>query len=210
MLLRIAGFRVFFTQLMRQVYSKESQLGLELKLPESNVPPIQAKINYTLRVASAEDIQEALQKASFESKASVQKLLYRKWLYESGFRNWYVARTVDDGDLCYLHSVIESNDYKVAEGDFSNWLPVLKNDEALLEGAYTFEKYRGQKLSSAITVDLINIYKKKGFKRMLTYIEKKNTPAIKVVEATGFTKFGEVPVLRVLFFNLRKFNKINP
>ncbi|OGO23739.1 MAG: hypothetical protein A2144_05180 [Chloroflexi bacterium RBG_16_50_9] len=208
MLLKIAGFRVFLEQLKRQVYSRETQVGLDLKLQEANVPVHQAKIKYNLSLASEKDIEEALQKAGSESKESVQKLLYRKWLYESGFRNWYIARTADTGDICYMESVIDSEDYKHADGDFSNWLPELKEGEALVEGAYTFEKYRGQKLSTAVSVDLVQIYKKKGFSRILTYIEKNNIPPQKVVEAVGFTRFEEIPVLRIFFLNLRKFNGV--
>ena len=206
-LLKVGGPVVFLKQLKRQIYSRESQVGLELDLRQANVTTSPAKIGYTLALASKADIEEALRKAGTESKESVQKLLYRKWLYESGFRNWYVARIVETGDLCYMHSVIDADDYKRADGDFSNWLPDLKEGEALLEGAYTFEKYRGLKLSTAISVDLVRIYKEKGYQRILTYIEKNNIPPLKVVEAVGFTCFEEVPVLRILFLNLRKFGQ---
>ncbi|MEO0248904.1 MAG: hypothetical protein ABIN58_05045, partial [candidate division WOR-3 bacterium] len=78
----------------------------------------------------------------------------------------------------------------------------LKRDEFLLEGAYAFKKFRGYRLCHAVASDLMDLYRQKGFRRMITYIKKDNIASIKASEKTGFKKFEEIPVTKILFFTI--------
>lgn len=80
-LLRTVGPNMFFEQLKRHIYSRHLQIVLEKDLEENNVRARnECKINYSLRLATKEDMDEVLYKAKTESKEAVQMLLHRKWL----------------------------------------------------------------------------------------------------------------------------------
>jgi L-amino acid N-acyltransferase YncA len=210
MLLKMVGPKLFLKKLGRQLYSRDVQIGLEKNLEEdSTLPPANTNIKYYLRTATEADMDEAFQQTDTESKESVQILMYMKWLYECGFRNWYIARTADTNEVCFMDSVILPEDNPLIEKSFKTWFPILKDDEVLLEGAYAFEKFRGKGLTTCAHVEMLDIFRKKGFKRMLVYIKKDNLPSFKLIGKVGFTKFEEVPVLKILFFTRRKFRQFN-
>lgn len=204
-LLRTVGPRVFFEQLRRHIYSQHLQIIFEKNLEENNARARnECRINYSLRLATKEDMDEVFQKVKTESKEAVQMLLHRKWLYDCGFRNWYIARTTDTNELCFVQGIIQPEDNKLIDGDLRNWFQKLKEGEALLEGAYTFEKYRGNRLCDSVANDIFEIYRKLGFKRIITYVKSDNVASLRAAEKTGFKKFGELSVLKILFFTIRK------
>jgi GNAT superfamily N-acetyltransferase len=206
LLLKFGGPKAFLNQLRRQIYSRDIRIGMEKNMLDNTQTPIECKIKYQLRRASEEDMNEAFQKVKTEGEESVKPLLQRKWLYENGFGNWYIARTVDTNEPCFIQSVILPEDNKQMDKGLGTWFPKLKEDEIILEGAYTFEKYRGNRLAHAIASDIIDIYRKKGFKRMISYYSKDNLAILRSGEKTGFTKFEEVPTLKILFFTRNKFS----
>ena len=198
MLLRLGGPGVFLKQLGRQIYCKSDHIGLELNLQTVDIPQIEAKIKYTLGLASEQDMDEVMQKAKTESKKSTKELVIRWWLYTDGYHNCYIARIAETNDLCFMVSVIRQADDKMVAGQFRNWFPELKEDEAIMESSYTFEKYRVKGLGSSITNCILNILKEKGITRVIMYIEKDNVASFKTVVKAGFTRFEEVRKLRVL------------
>jgi L-amino acid N-acyltransferase YncA len=204
MLLKLGGPGVFLKQLGRQFYSKSVHIGLELNLQEGDIPRIEAKIKYTLGLASEQDMDEVLQKAKTESKKSATELVTRQWLYADGYHNCYIARTAEANDLCCIVSVIRQADDKMGKGQFRNWFSGLKEDEVLMEGSYTFEKYRKNGLCSSIDNRILNIWKEKGVKRAIMYIEKNNVASFKTAEKSGFIGFEKRHKLRVLFLSREK------
>ena len=206
LLLKYGGIVVCVKQLLRFIYSTETQLGFALDLQEITPSSIEARIPYDLRLATDKDMDEVLQKAETEDKQSAQKLIFRNWLYKDGYRNCYVARSVDTGELGFIQTVIHPEENRNVGGTFRSWFPELKEDEILLEGAYTFEKYRGNRLHPAVLSDILRIYKEKGYNRMIAHIDKNNSSAIKGAERVGFKVFQEVPGRKILFFTQRKFS----
>ena len=160
-------------------------------------------------MASAADMNEAFGKIKTESKESREILLYMKWLYECGFRNWYIARTADANDVCFLMSVIRPEDNRLIEKGFKNWFPRIKENEVIIEAAYAYDKYRGQGLTTSAHIDIINLYRAKGVKRNTLYIKEDNLPSCKTAERIGYSKFEEVPMRKILFFTIRKFKQAN-
>ena len=204
MLLKLGGPGIFLKQLGRQFYSKSVHIGLELNLQTVDLPPIEARIKYTLGLASEQDMDEVLQKAKTKSKESAKELVTRRWLYADGYHNCYIARTAETNDLCFMVSVIREADDKMGEGQFRNWFAELKEDEAIMESSYTFEKYRRKGLCSSIDNRILDILKEKGIKRVIMRIEKDNVASFKAAEKSGFARFEEVHKLRVLFLSRYK------
>lgn len=207
MLVRIAGLAVFFKQLKRQIYSRSNQVGLALDLDEFEFPEIETGIKYTLELASKEDMDEVLEKAKSENREMVQKLLFRKWMFEDGYQNCYVARTVDTNEICTIAFIVFPTDDSKVGGRFRNWFTRLREDEVILEGAYTFEKFRGNRLHPAIIIDRLRICKQQGYKWALGYIEENNEASLKGAERVGFRRFGDAPELMFMFFVFRKYKR---
>jgi RimJ/RimL family protein N-acetyltransferase len=157
-----------------------------------------------LRPASTEDIEEVLQKSKTQSSESAHELIQRKWFYESGFHDYYVARTSDANQLCHIAWLLSPEDDTVVRHGFRYRLPGLKESEVLVENLFTFESYRGKGIMSSAMVKLGELARTKGFKRMITYVSHDNIASLKACERAGFKKFEEIPELKLLFFTIRK------
>ena len=89
------GAGVFWHQFKRQIYSTVSFVGMERNLGTDSVR-IPCRLKYSLQPALAVDMEELLQKARSESRESAHELVQRKWFYDCGFRNCFVARAGDE------------------------------------------------------------------------------------------------------------------
>jgi len=205
-LLKIVGLKAFLGKLRRQIYCKDMQIGMELNVEEYTAPPVTCKVKYNLTIASEADLDEAFGDIKKESKKSREILLYMRWLYKCGFRNWYIARTADANEICFLMLVIRPEDNDLIRRGFKSWFPRIKENEVIIEAAYAYDKYRGQGLTTSAHIDIINIYKAQGVKRNTLYIKRENLPSFKTAEKIGYRTFEEVPMRKILFFTIRKFN----
>jgi ribosomal protein S18 acetylase RimI-like enzyme len=189
----------------RQLYSRDTLLGLEQDL-ETKVVLLSSRFTYSLQPASEKDIEELLTKAKTESKASAHELIERKWFYESGFCDCYVARTTDAGELCFIAWLVSPKDSSVMSQGFRSRLPSLKEDELLLENCYTFERYRGNGIMPSVVGRLCELARSQGFKRLITYVRQDNRASLRAFDKLGLRKFEEIPELKLLFFTRRKHN----
>lgn len=204
-LYNIGGLKVFLRQLGRQMYNRDVLCGFEKDLNEK-VMPVSSKLEYSLRPATEEDMEEVLAKSITESKESAHELIKRKWFYEEGFHDCYIARVAGTSELCHIQWLVSSEaDDKAIQG-FKNRLPWPKKDEVLIENIYTFEKYRGKGIMPSVTVKLCELARSKGFKRIITYVRQDNVASLRGMKKAGFKQFEEVPELKFLFFTRRNHN----
>jgi RimJ/RimL family protein N-acetyltransferase len=203
LLLKIGGIRAFFTQLRRQIYSRDILFGLEKNLDANDVR-VSSSLPCSWQKASEKDMEELLARAKAESKESIHELIERKWFYESGFRDCYVARTADTGELCFGAWLISANDSNLVNRGFKGRLPHLEEGELLLENCYTFEKYRGNSIMPSVLVELWELARSRGFKRLITYVRQDNVASMRAFEKLELRKFEEIPELKFLFFTRRK------
>jgi RimJ/RimL family protein N-acetyltransferase len=199
-ILRMVGPVFFLKRLRRQIYSKSTEIGFSLDLTKYNIPQVEASIKYSLRPATKEDMGEVLQRSKAESKESCYHLVMQMWMYEDGYHNYYIARTADTNQICFLQSIIYPQDISMAKGRFKNVFPKLKEGEAIIESSYTFEKYRGNRLHPAITTDLLRLCKERGLKRMIAHVTKDNIASIKGTERAGYTQFEEISKVKFLSY----------
>jgi GNAT superfamily N-acetyltransferase len=196
-LIRTGGARAFFSQLARQIYSRDTLFGLEKALDASGMP-LKSRVPYVLEYASMADIGKLPAYARTESAASAHELLERKWFYENGFRDCYIARDRETGEVCGLAWLVSAADETVARG-FGGRLPALQTDEVLLENCYTFEKYRGRGIMPAMVHDLQEKARHAGFRHMLTYVRRDNTASLQVFKKLDFRMFQEISELKLFF-----------
>ena len=206
LLTRAGGLRVLVKQLWRQVYSTATYIGLEKGL-DTKSGPVLCALEYSLQLASKDDMKEVLEEAKTESSESAHELVQRHWFYESGLHGCYIARTVASGALCHMQWLVSAKDELVIHRGFKNRLPRIKADEVLVENVFTFEKYRGSGLMSSVLVELAERAKNEGFKRMITYVRHDNTASLIGCQKAGFNKFEEIRERKLLFFTKRNHNQ---
>ena len=195
----------FLRHLKAQIYERSIFLGLEKDLGSDSIV-VPCDIPYYLAAATAEDIEELAEAAKAEGKESAYELLGRQWYYESGFRDCYLARSQETDELCFIQYMIPAANYELIDSSFRNRLPNIREDEVWLENSYTFRKYRGKRVMSSILIELASIARRKGFRRMVTYIKEDNIASIKGCERAGFKVFERVPERKLLFLTSRKYN----
>lgn len=200
---RIAGPSVLAGELKRQIYSKSYFVGVEKNL---NGPcfEFQTGIEYKLQKGKQTDIDDILVIAKTASKESAYELVMRIMFYNSGFRDFYVARTVGSGDLCYIAWLLSSAEHPELRDGFKG-IPPLKESEVLLFNLFTIEKYRGRGLASSVDSLLCNIAMEEGYKRAIAYPLGDNVAGIKALEKIGFRKYCWKFERRLLFSVTREF-----
>ena len=203
LLIKNGGLWLFWHHLKRQIYSRTTFWVLERNLQTDN-GHIPCGVQYSLHPASREDMEEALQISKSESRKAAYDLIQRKWFYESGFHDCYVARTADTNDLCHIQWLVSSADEQVVSRGFRGRFPRLREDEVLVENVFTFEKYRGKGIMPSAIDALSRMARGKGFKRMLTCVSEDNTYSLRGFERAGFRKFDEIRETRFLFSIRRK------
>jgi ribosomal protein S18 acetylase RimI-like enzyme len=192
-------------QLKRQIYSRDILFGLEKDLGTNDMP-VSSRLPYTLQKATEKDINELLALAKGESKGSIHELLERKWFYENGFHDCYVARTKDTGALCFVAWLVSKKDSDTIGRGFAKRLPVPKDGEFLLENCYTLEKYRGNGIMPSVIRQMWDIARSTGYKRMITYVRQDNRASLRSFEKLGLNRFEEISELKLLFLTRRNHN----
>lgn len=204
MLSRIAGPIVLARELRRQIYSRSYFVGMKKDLNKPCLV-VQTDIEYKLLKGKQTDIDEILTIAKTASKDSAYELVMRKMFYDSGFRKFYVARTTDNGELCYIAWLLSSEEHPELRDGFKG-IPPIKEKEVLMFNLFAFEKYRGTGLASSVDSLLCKIAMENGNKRVVAYPLGNNIAAVKTFEKIGFKKFCWKFERRLLFAVTREFS----
>lgn len=186
LLCRIAGPTVLARELRRQIYSRSFFVGLEKDLNKPCVD-FQTDIQYRLQRGKQSDIDEIVTIAKTASKVGAYELVMRIMFYDTGFRNFYVARTLENGELCYIAWLLSSAEHPELRDGFKGIVP-LKENEVLLFNLFAFERYRGRGLACSVDSLLCKIAMEKGYKRVIAYPLANNIAGVKALEKIGFKK----------------------
>ena len=100
----------------------------------------------------------------------------------------YVAVTAA-GEICYMQWLVEPGDLDRFRPFFDGELNNLRKDEVLLEFAYTFEQFRGQKIMPAAMALIAEKGLLSGARYAVTYVQKDNIAALKGCAAAGFSPY---------------------
>jgi len=195
LLAKYGGIEHLFTEIKRRIYHKTVSIGLEKDLNEPDIE-IQPRTDYTLKLAEREDIEEINNYIKTEGKQSRLYLLYRKWFYDAGFNNCYIARSTDTNELCYMQWIISQYDQNSNSPIFKSSYNFVRLGEydAQLENAYTFVKYRGKKIMPSVMNKLFQIARNRGFKRVITYVGSDNISSLKGCHSVGFKQFEQIHI----------------
>src|SRR5438876_309368 len=74
-------------------------------------------------------------------------------------------------------------------GFFGNLYPRLRADEALLEGAYTVEAFRGQGIMASAMTQMAGRAAEAGVRWVITFVDETYPPAMKASVRAGFQPY---------------------
>lgn len=207
LLIEIEGPSLFLGRLLRKIYSKTVYLGLEKKL-NSECASVPCQIDYSLRLATKEDMREIVEKARKEDRKSAYELFGRRLFYEAGFRNCYVAIDIATGEICHMQWLLSSKDMP-KNNSYAKSLPRLSDETILIENTFTFCKYRGKGLYPSVMVRLAEMARDSGFNQMKIYVQQDNAASLRGCQKAGFRVFEQVPEMKLLFLTRRKYAQIS-
>jgi GNAT superfamily N-acetyltransferase len=122
------------------------------------------------------------------SDEQVYARLAQARLLESGIKTCHVA-VEPGGKACYMQWLILSHEYQRVYAFFGNLYPRLAPDEALLEGAYTPEAYRGQGIMAAAMAQIAERADQFGARWVVTFVDESNVASLKGCARAGFEPY---------------------
>jgi GNAT superfamily N-acetyltransferase len=173
-----------------RLYSNSASVGLRRDLQAPCLAPA-AKRPFQVRPLTPDDELAWLDvREPGLSDEQVYARLGQARLLGSGIRTCHVA-VEPDGKACYMQWLILSNQNDQVRAFFGNLYPRLAPDEALLEGAYTPEAYRGQGIMAAAMAQIAERAGQFGARWVVTFVDEGNAASLK-----GCVRAGFVPYLR--------------
>lgn len=109
-------------------------------------------------------------------------------LASAGFSTCFVAVSEDDHPR-YIQWLIRPQENELLQQAFHGLFPQLAPDECLLEGAYTPESFRGQRIMPAAMAQIAELAAERGACRVVTFVGEKNIPSLKGCHRAGFAPY---------------------
>lgn len=172
----------------RRLYSNERSLGLRRDLDAPFETPA-AKIAIQIRPLREEDVTELLdESAEGISREAVKERAQRKLLLREKIPACYVAVTEDDRPA-YMQWLMAAEQNAKIQAYFRGGFPVLKEDEGLLEFAFSLEKYRGMRIMPHAMAEIAKKGRDFGAKYIITFVPEENIPSLKGCKRAGFSPY---------------------
>ena len=152
------------------LYSDSESVGLRRDLRAPHAAPVATR-PIEVRPLTADDELSWLDvREQGLSDQQVYARLGQARLLQSGIETCHVA--VDPGGkACYMQWLILSHENHRVRAFFGNLYPRLAPDEALLEGAYTPEAYRGQGIMAAAMSQIAERAGQFGARWVVTFVD---------------------------------------
>lgn len=113
------------------------------------------------------------------------EVLLRLWLCEAGIRELFVGDG-PDGQPAYCQWLVRQRDQWRLHDHAPGRYPVLRADEVLLEGAYTFSAYRRRGAMADGMWQLLARAQDEGARAAITYVADDNRASLRGCAAVGF------------------------
>ncbi len=167
---------------LQRAWSSSTSLGLRCDL--ANLPPRrEAKI--PLLMKPAQSATEAGLLAEFEADRSNEEAANRVALCDAGVTQLYVARDESDS-ACYAQWLIHPSEHHRIEAHNPGLYPPLKENQVLLEGAYTYTDFRRLGAMADGMHQLLEIARDEGATEAFTYVAAEYLPSIRGCANVGF------------------------
>ena len=160
----------------RRLHSNGASFILRRDLSEPLPPPV-AKLAITVRPARDSDLPLILKERP-----------RRYSVLRANIPTCYIAES-PDGQLCYMQWLIAPAEQVRFRSYFSGEFKDLRDDEVLLEFAYTFEKFRGQGVMAAAMAKIAEQNISRGARWALTFVRDDNLASLKGCKNAGFRPY---------------------
>jgi GNAT superfamily N-acetyltransferase len=170
------------------LYSDSESVGLRRDLRAPHEAPA-AKVWIQVRPLTPDDQLSWLDvREQGLSDDQVYARLAQARLLQSGIETCHVA-VETGGKACYMQWLILSHENERVRAFFGNLYPRLAPDEALLEGAYTPEAYRGQGIMAAAMAQIAERAGQFGARWVITFVDESNVASLKGCARAGFEPY---------------------
>jgi GNAT superfamily N-acetyltransferase len=202
LLLKNGGFRAAMDYIRTGLFSVTTYLWLVKDLTSAESLS-QSQMRYKLQPASPANFGELVHHLKDEKGQALLELLRRLSFYRRGFDTCYVAMA-ESGEICYMQWLISPRHNELLRTNFPFRMRLLKEDESMLENAFTFPRFRGKGIMGSVMLELAGIARNQGFKRLVTQVEKNNEASLKGCYRVGFRAFTEQQEVKFLFITWRR------
>jgi RimJ/RimL family protein N-acetyltransferase len=191
-----------------RMYSDSTSLGMrrDLAVPFTGSS---AKIPIIVRPLAADDDLSALDPTpELDADERLWRLAQLR-LLRSRLGICYVA-IAPEGKPCYMQWIMPSSENDRLRAFFGNLYPRLGSDEALLEGAYTPDAYRGKGIMGAAMTQVAERAADVGARWVITFVDEQNQGSVKGCIRAGFAPYLRRRERFRLFYRRVTFDLIQP
>src|SRR5690242_15129941 len=179
-------FKAIVAKVRRRMHRSVVCYGLRRDLEAPFEVPA-ASIPITVRPLRQTDVPKIFN-TDGASTEETRELMNRMQHLNADIPTCYVAVTADD-DPCYLQWLMGPEQNEKIRIYFNGMFPVLKPDEALLENAYTLERYRGKKIMPCAMAQIAAKATEIGARYVITFVEVHNIASLKGCHRAGFSPY---------------------
>ncbi|MBD1396141.1 N-acetyltransferase [Pontibacter sp. JH31] len=172
--------------LRKRIYSSKQSVGLRRDMSKPFASP-KANIDIQVRPLEEQDTKFLLCTEGLTEK-EVKIVEVQRNLVNSDLKRCYVAVT-EDGTPCYMQWVLKPQDNKKIKRYFGNIFPDLKQNEALLEGAFMHHAFRGKRVMPEAMCQIADQAYQNGARYVITFVEVHNIPSLKGCKNCGFSPY---------------------
>jgi len=192
----------FFILVLKNLYSKDYYFTLQKKL-DDNQSSLKGRLPYNLTRISEDDLGYIGYILPSLDIVNRKEIIVRLKFLDAGFKNCFVAKNAKD-EIMYMQWLIDPSENSIIKNKYSRLFSELSSTQVMLENAFTFPKFRGFRLYSQITCDLMNKAREKGFKSCIVYVKSDNIIALNELRNLGFTITKRISERKLLGITKRK------
>jgi hypothetical protein len=175
-------------EIKRRFYSDSRAIGLRRDLYVPFEAP-EAAVQIEVRAININDYTSLLDTENLSlSDAEFYDRMSRRDMVNSGLSECFVAVTSQD-EPCYMQWLMGSDQNDKIQKYFSGLFPLLRRDEALLEGAYTVEKHRGKGIMAGAMAKIAEKASENGVRWVITFVADDNIPSLKGCKRANFVPY---------------------
>ncbi|MCK7590486.1 hypothetical protein M0G43_07880 [Subsaxibacter sp. CAU 1640] len=138
--------------------------------------PLKARIELEIRLFEDADLNEMNEK--FRHIGFIKQ----------NIPHCYTGVTVDNIP-CFRTWFMKSEQNEQIQNYFGDLFPLLKEDEALIEGVFTNPKFRGQKIMPYVIDKISKQEHFNGINKVMAFVKISNVPSLKGFRQAGFSPF---------------------
>jgi GNAT superfamily N-acetyltransferase len=157
-------------------------LNMPFAAPEAN-------IHITVRPLEERDVARILDVETPDvTDEGREDRMTRLQMLDAGLATCYVAVTATN-EPCYMQWLIGPEQNDLVQSYFKGIFPRLEPGEALLEGAFTPEAYRGKGIMPCAMAEIAQRAEGIGARCVVTFVTHDNIPSLKGCQRSGFVPY---------------------